>query len=64
MIRIVFCILLVLVLVFNAILLVLSSVTGINIYDKYGKQILIGVSVFIGLVIAFYVALALLGITD
>ncbi len=64
MVRIVLRLLIVLIVIVNAILLILSSLTGVNIYQKYGKQILIGVSIFAGMVIAFYVALALLGITD
>lgn len=62
MIRIALRILLFLFLVFNLILLILSAVTGVNVYKKYGKQILIGISVFAGVVIAFYVALAMLGL--
>ena len=62
MVRIVLRILLFLFLVFNLILLILSSITGVNIYKKYGKQLLIGISIFAGLVIAFYVSLAMLGL--
>ena len=62
MVRIVLRILLFLFLVFNLILLILSSITGVNIYKKYGKQLLIGISIFAGLIIAFYVALAMLGL--
>ena len=64
MVRIVLRLLLCLFLVFNIILLVISAITGQNIYTKYGKQILIGVSIFAGVVVAFYVALALLGVGD
>lgn len=64
MVRIVLRILFVLFLVFNLVLLVISNVTGVNVYQKYGKQILIGISVFAGLIIAFYVALAMLGLGD
>ncbi|MBR6301580.1 hypothetical protein IKR55_02470 [bacterium] len=64
MVRIVLRLLLCLIIAFNIILLVLSAITGVNVYKKYGKQILIGVSIFIGVVIAFYIALALLGIGD
>lgn len=62
MVRIVLRLLFILIIVFNAVLLILSSVTGVNIYQKYGKQILIGVSIFAGMIIAFYVALAMLGL--
>lgn len=64
MVRIVLRLLLCLIIVFNIILLVLSAITGVNVYKKYGKQILIVVSIFVGVVIAFYIALALLGIGD
>jgi hypothetical protein len=64
LVRIVLRLLFVLFLVFNLILLVISNVTGVNVYQKYGKQILIGVCVFAGLIIAFYVALAMLGLGD
>lgn len=62
MIRIIMRILLLLILVFNAILLIISAITGKNIYKEYGKQILIGVSIFSGIIIAFYIALAMLGL--
>lgn len=62
MIRIALRILLFLFLVFNLVILILCSLTGINIYKKYGRQIIIGISVFAALVIAFYLALALLGV--
>ena len=64
MVRIVLRLLLCLFLAFNIIILVISAITGQNIYTKYGKQILIGVSIFAGMIIAFYIALALLGIGD
>jgi hypothetical protein len=64
MVRIVLRLLLCLIIAFNIILLVISAITGVNVYKKYGKQILIGVSIFVGVVIAFYIALALLGIGD
>ncbi len=62
MIRIALRILLFLFLVFNLVILILCSLTGVNIYKKYGRQIIIGISVFAALVIAFYLALALLGV--
>jgi len=62
MIRIALRILLFLFLVFNLVILILCSLTGVNIYKKYGRQIIIGISVFAGLVIAFYLALALVGV--
>ena len=62
MVRIVLRILLCLVLVFNIILLIISAISGVNIYKKYGKQICIGILIFVGVIIAFYIALALLGV--
>ena len=62
MVRIVLRILLCLFLVFNLVILILCSITGVNIYQKYGKQILIGICAFAGLVIALYIALAMLGV--
>ena len=64
MVRIVLRLLLCLIIAFNIILLVISAITGVNVYKKYGQQILVGVSIFVGIVIAFYIALALLGIGD
>ena len=61
--KIIFRFLLVLVILFNAIIVLFSSVTGVDIYKKYGKQILIGISVFCGIIMAFYISLALLGIS-
>lgn len=64
MVRIVLRILLCIFLVLNLILLVLSAITGVNVYEKYGKHILIGISLFAGLVVALYLALAMLGIGE
>lgn len=61
--KIIFRLLFVLVIIFNAIIILFSSVTGVDIYKKYGKQILIGISIFCGVIMAFYIALALLGIS-
>ena len=50
-------------LVVNLVLLGVSGVTGVNLYEKYGKQIL---KFFVGfglLVIAIYVTLAIIGLT-
>lgn len=64
MVRIVLRLLICLFIIFNLVILILSSLTGVNIYKKYGKQILISICIFAGMIIAFYIALALLGITD
>lgn len=61
--KIIFRMLFVLVILINAVIILLSSVTGVDIYKKYGKQILIGISIFCGAIMAFYIVLALLGIS-
>ena len=61
--KIIFRMLFVLVIIINAVIILLSSVTGVDIYKKYGKQILIGISIFCGAIMAFYIVLALLGIS-
>ena len=53
----------VLVILINAVIILFSSVTGVDIYKKYGKQILIGISIFCCDIMALYTALALLGIS-
>ena len=61
--KIIFRMLFVLVIIINAVIILLSSVTGVDIYKKYGKQILIGTSIFCGVIMAFYIVLALLEIS-
>ena len=61
--KIIFRMLFVLAIIINAVIILLSLVTGVDIYKKYGKQILIGISIFCGVIMAFYIALALLGIS-
>ena len=61
--KIIFRMLFVLVILINAVIILFSSVTGVDIYKKYGNQILIGSSIFCGVIMAFYTALALLGIS-
>ena len=61
--KIIFRMLFVLIILINAVIILFSSVTGVDIYKKYGKQILIGTSIFCGVIMAFYIALALLGIS-
>ena len=60
-IRILFLLLSLLVLV-NLCILTLCYITGTNIYQKYGKQILIAVGIFVFIVAALYIALALIGL--
>ncbi len=46
----------------NMCILTLCYLTGLNLYQKYGKQILISFGVFVFIVAALYVALALLAL--
>lgn len=48
--------------VVNLIIVTLCYVTNQNIYAKYSKEILIGFGVFVMLVTALYIALALIGL--
>lgn len=59
--RIVLRLLIVFALIVNLIIIILSYLYGVNIYQKYGKQILKVLGVFVLLIVAFYVALGLLG---
>ncbi|MBQ7127113.1 hypothetical protein IJO12_08505 [bacterium] len=47
----------------NLCILTLCYLTGSNIYQKYGKQILIAVSIFVFIVAALYVAFAFIGLS-
>jgi hypothetical protein len=38
------------------------NILGINLYQKYSRQILVGLGVFVLVVIALYIALALIGL--
>ena len=53
----------VLILVVNLIIIILSYVTNVNIYEKYGTQILKVFGLFVLLVLAFYIALAVIGVS-
>ena len=46
----------------NLCILTTCYITGINIYQKYGKQLLIAFGIFVFIVTAMYLALALLGL--
>ena len=35
---------------------------GVNLYQKYGKQILISFGIFVLIIAAFYIAIALIGL--
>ena len=48
-------------LIINFILILLSYITGVNIYQKYGTQIMKTIGICLLMVIAFYVALGLIG---
>ena len=51
-----------LIILVNLCLITLCYLTGSNIYQKYGKQILLGVCIFVFVVAALYVTGALLGL--
>ncbi len=61
--RIVLRLLFVFVLVINLIIIILSYLSGVNIYQKYGKLILSVIGILVLMIIAFYVALGLIGIS-
>ncbi len=46
----------------NLCIITLCYISGENLYQKYGKQILILFGIFVFLVAALYVALALIGL--
>ena len=54
--------LLALIIVVNLCIMTGSAVTGENLYQKYGKQILYVTGTFIFFVAALYIALALIGL--
>lgn len=60
-IRVLFLFLSLIVLV-NLCVVTLCYLTGENLYQKYGKQMLIAFGVFVFIVAAFYVAVALIGL--
>ncbi len=51
-----------LVVLVNLCILTLCYITGENLYQKYGKQMLIVFGIFIFVVAALYIALALLAL--
>ena len=46
----------------NLCIITTCYITGTNIYQKYGKQIIIATGIFVFLVTAMYAALALLAL--
>ncbi|MBQ4115398.1 hypothetical protein IJD34_08345 [bacterium] len=60
--RILFLLMSLIVLV-NLCIITLCYITGTNLYQKYGKQMLIVFGVFVFVVAALYVVLALLGLS-
>lgn len=52
------------VLVVNLVLVSVGLLTNVNLYEKYGKQILNFFIIFILLIIAIYVTLAILGLVE
>ena len=61
--RIILRLLLAFVLLVNLVIIIISYITNVNVYKEYGMQILKVAGVFVLLIIAFYVALGLLGIS-
>lgn len=53
----------VLILVINLVIIILSYTTNVNIYEKYGVQIMKYTGIFILVVVALYIALGLIGIS-
>ena len=60
-IRILFLLLSLIVLV-NLCIMTLCYITGKNLYQKYGKQMLIATGIFVFVVAAMYITLALIGL--
>ena len=60
-IRVLFLLLSLLILV-NLCIITTCYITGTNLYQKYGKQMLIASGIFVFIVAALYVALALIGL--
>ena len=54
--------LLTIVLVANLLIVIMSCLTGINIYKKYGKQLFKGFFKFLLLLIIFLIAIAISGL--
>ena len=46
----------------NLFIITLNLITGENLYQKYGKQMLVAFGVFVFIVAALYVAVALVGL--
>ena len=46
----------------NLCIITVSYIMGINLYRKYGKQLLIAFGVFVLIVVAFYIAISLIGL--
>ena len=47
----------------NLCIITVSYILGVNLYQKYGKQILISFGVFVLVVVALYLAIALIGLS-
>ena len=46
----------------NLCIITVSYIMGVNLYQKYGKQILISFGIFVLIIAAFYIAIALIGL--
>ncbi|MBQ7765049.1 hypothetical protein IJ384_06770 [bacterium] len=51
-----------LIILVNLCIITTCYITGTNLYQKYGKQMLIASGIFVFVVAALYVALALIGL--
>lgn len=51
-------------LVCNLLIIIMSGLTGVNIYEKYGKQILTVSLQFLLFLVAFYVAMLIAGLSS
>ena len=60
--RIIIRLLIALVLLVNLVMLIISYISGVNVYKKYGTLILKIEGIFVLVAMAFYVALGLTGI--
>ena len=60
--RIIIRLLIALVLLVNLVMLIISYISGVNVYKKYGALILKIAGIFVLVAMAFYVALGLTGI--
>lgn len=51
-----------LILIVNIVILVVSYICNVNIYEKYGKQILSSFGIIVLLIVAIYITISILGL--